>query len=82
MKKSLIVLLLIIQVQHGWAQCDEDKPLLTSPAAPVNTDLNPRLKPVTGAVNEFKNSFNWGAYDQNGFLPIALNPDMDWEGIP
>jgi hypothetical protein len=64
-------------------QCNEVQSLRTKPNDPVNVDLNPRLKSnplVSNPINEFKNLFNWGAYNSNGFLSIGLNSEMDWEG--
>lgn len=81
MKKLLSIVYTIIQINIILGQCDESKILSTNPSASINTDLNTRLKAytVTGVpVNEFKNQFNWGANNSNGFLNIQLNPDINW----
>lgn len=83
MKKIILISFLFTKSFCLNAQCDVTKKLQTNPIAPLNVDLNPRLKPGSSTVvpvNEFKNTFNWGAYNSNGFLNIPLNDELKWEG--
>lgn len=76
MKKIIIYTITILLGVHVYAQCTQDAS--TDPANPVNNDLTPIMKTGQNAVNEFKNTFDWGAHSNTSFHSIPLNLDANW----